>query len=118
MKSYSDCDVLILEDEILVAAQLEEYVAEIGCRPHVAYSVPEALRLVELQRFDLALLDMILDDELSLSVARAVMQRGIPYAVMTGHQSETVREVFGDAPVLAKPFDEPEVVAMLARLKP
>lgn len=117
MSRYEGYEVLILEDEILIAAQLEEFVTEIGCRPRVAYSVAEALRLIDLQKFDIALLDMSLDEELSLPVAEALKQRLTPFAVMTGHQPENVGEFFGDVPILGKPFAENEGVVMLGRLR-
>jgi DNA-binding response OmpR family regulator len=116
MEMFEGRNVLILEDELLIASALDDVLAELGCQTQLARRVQQAMTLLEDHYFDAAFLDMNLDGELSLPVAQALARRSTPYAFMSGYSSTEVREIFGDAPILRKPFSEGEVVQMLRAL--
>jgi DNA-binding response OmpR family regulator len=63
--------VLIVEDEIFIAAELEDTVRDAGAQViGPAMSAPDALRLIENQHITAAILDVRLGDHDSLDVAR------------------------------------------------
>lgn len=109
-------NVLIVEDEMLIAAQMEEALAELGCTTFAALRLDEALNLVATRRFDAAFLDLDLKGKPSLPVADELAQRGTPFAFMTGYQSPRIKTTYPDAPVLPKPFREDEIIKALASL--
>ena len=73
-------DVLIVEDEALVAWLLEDALIYFGHRPAgVAETMEEALSLADRRRPDLALCDLRLaDGDDGAAVAEALARRGIP----------------------------------------
>jgi CheY-like chemotaxis protein len=109
-------DVLIVEDELLIAAQLEEALSDLGCTPHCAGSLDHALRMVEERAFDAAFLDMNLRGEACLPIADALATRQTPFMFMSGYGSADVRNAYAGVPVLSKPFSEREIERALARL--
>jgi CheY-like chemotaxis protein len=71
--------VLIVEDEALVAFQLEDMLADLGCtinRP--ASRVGHALDLLGRQTVDAAVLNLNVGGELVYPVADALARRGLP----------------------------------------
>jgi CheY-like chemotaxis protein len=108
--------VLIVEDEMLIAAQMEEALADLGCTTCSALRLEEALSLVASSRFDAAFLDLDLKGKPSLPVADALSLQGIPFAFMTGYQSPRVKTRYPHAPVLPKPFKEGDIAQTLAIL--
>lgn len=68
--------VLVVEDELLVAMEMEEALAQMGCVVlEPAPSVARALALLERKTPDLALLDVNLGRERSTPVAEALLAR-------------------------------------------
>ena len=98
----SDKRVLVVEDEMLVAMQIEDMLSDLGCRSiTLAATVESALESLAENMFDLAMLDVNLDGTRSFAVAEALSDRHIPFAFATGYGAN---ERFGDRPVLNKPF--------------
>jgi DNA-binding response OmpR family regulator len=116
METFEGRNVLILEDELLIATALDDMLEELGCQTQLARRVQQAMTLLDGHHFDAAFLDMNLDGELSIPVAHVLASRCTPFAFMSGYNSTEVRELFGDAPILRKPFSEGDVVKMLRAL--
>lgn len=77
--------VLVVEDEALVALQLEDMLADLGCAIiGPASRVCQALDLLGGQRVDAAVLDLNVAGELVYPVADALASRGLPYIFATG----------------------------------
>lgn len=107
--------VLLIEDEFLVAAMLEDELAENGAQVvGPAASLEEGLRLTMTGGFDLAVLDWNLDGESSEPIARALQAAGVPFVISTGYG--VVPHGFAGCPVLAKPYDPLDLVRALAGL--
>jgi CheY-like chemotaxis protein len=118
-------DVLLVEDDELVRYALRRLLA--GChRPCLATSsVEEAQQLLAGHQPALVLTDYNLGGrwtgiDLLLWMRRSARLRGIPTLLMTGDDPEEVRERLaaaglGDVAVLAKPFEAPELIEVLAR---
>jgi CheY-like chemotaxis protein len=78
--------VLVAEDEALVAFQLEDMLAELGCAViGPASRVGQALDLLGRERVDAAVLDVNVAGELVYPVADALTAQGLPYIFATGY---------------------------------
>lgn len=107
--------ILIVEDEFLVSAMLEDELLDRGgIVVGPAASLSEALRLVDAGGFDAAVIDWNLDGESSAPIAQALMGMGIPFVISTGYG--VVPSEFANLPLLAKPYDPAELAIVLARL--
>jgi DNA-binding NarL/FixJ family response regulator len=108
--------VLVVEDEFLVALDLERMLQESGCE--VAGPVGDlasAVRMAEEGVFDLALLDVNIGGEPVTAVAEALAGRAVPVVFCTGYQAGNVPDRFPGMEILMKPFQAVDVVAALRR---
>jgi DNA-binding LytR/AlgR family response regulator len=99
--------VLIVEDEFLLAMELETLVECGGCIPvGPASSVGQALALIDGEEPDIALLDVNLKGQRATPVAAALQQRGVPYVLITGYSDAQLSEPeLRAAPRLDKPVN-------------
>ena len=110
--------MLVVEDEMLLALDLETLLEEQGCQVlEPARSVERALAVLETGRPDAASLDMNLNGEFSAPVAAALRKRGIPFVVVTGYSGKHEEDpMFREAPLMKKPYDSAEFINTLVRL--
>ena len=110
------CRVLIVEDEMLVAMELETVVAEQGCAViGPAPTVERALALLDRERPDAAILDVNLAGVTAAPVAAALTAAGVPFVLATGYVQELQPEMQA-APRVAKPVDHDQLLQTLARV--
>jgi DNA-binding LytR/AlgR family response regulator len=104
---FAGLRVLIVEDEFLLAMELESLVAVGGCTTlGPASSVRQALALIDGEQPDIALLDVNLKGERATPVAAALRDRGVPYVLITGYSDAQLSEPeLCRAPRLDKPVD-------------
>lgn len=106
-QSPSGMRVLLVEDEALIALDVKDMLARLGCvvigpAPRVA----EALELLEREEPELAILDVNLGRERVTPVAEALRERGIPFALATAYgRGQLSEESLREAPLLPKPID-------------
>lgn len=111
--------VLIVEDEFLIAMDIQDMLERLGWRViGPASSVSASLRLIETDVPSVAVLDMNLGKELVTPVAEALRARGVPFilASATASPAELGGEVFRDVPNVGKPLTERDLVTTLARV--
>lgn len=113
--------VLLLEDEALLARRLAAVLRQHGAEVFPANSVREADRLARAENFDLVLLDVNLPDGRGIDLLRpgAALAEGPVAVVMTaeGGVAGAVEALkLGAADYLAKPFDPDELPLRLARV--
>ncbi len=98
--------ILIVEDEPLIAMMLEDFLEVLDKRPvGPADSVAAALARIEDSKVDAAILDVNLrGGETSAPIAEALAARGIPFIFATGGSGDSVDDRFRDRPRLMKPF--------------
>ena len=77
------CNLLLVEDQLDLAALMEQALEDGGGRVTHAYSVFDALGLLDTQRFDGAVLDVELRDGVVFPVADRLAELGIPYLFTT-----------------------------------
>jgi DNA-binding response OmpR family regulator len=99
--------VLVVEDEGLIALEIETLLKEMGCVVFgPAPTVARALALIAQEEADFALLDVNLGGTRSTPVAEALRERGMPYALITGYDADQLPEpALGGIPYLGKPID-------------
>jgi CheY-like chemotaxis protein len=98
--------VLLVEDEALVSLLIQETLTDLGCEiVGPATTVAAAIAVLDAKHIDVALVDLALKGELCLPVADALVDKGIPFAFVTGYGAEMLRGTrHAEAPVLSKPF--------------
>ncbi|HEY8573918.1 HWE histidine kinase domain-containing protein [Phenylobacterium sp.] len=108
--------VLIVEDAVLLALELETGLSEAGAEViGPAYELEEAMALLDRQ-IDAAVLDANLNGRSVTPVAEALARRNVPFVFATGY-GETAGAPGGfDAPVIRKPYDVTQVSAAVAEL--
>ena len=111
--------ILIVEDEMLVAMNIEDMLIELGHEvAGIASRLEPALALVRDSGFDAAMLDVNLAGERSFPVADLLIARGIPFLFATGYGPEGIDARYRDQPVLQKPFRAGELLAAIEALAP
>lgn len=103
------CRVLVVEDEIFVAVEIESVVMELGHRPvGIASDLATALSLS--QDAELALVDLNLRDGLTgPAIGRALAQNGVTVLFMTANPAQIAGGVPGTLGVLPKPVSDEEL---------
>jgi CheY-like chemotaxis protein len=97
-------DVLIVEDDPIIALGLEDTVLSFGVPVvRVAANVTTALQMIDQRAPDFALLDVGLAQGKSFAVAERLARLGIPFAFATGYGADRVPQEFADRPRLPKP---------------
>lgn len=97
--------VLIVEDEFLVAIQLEDTLSALGCDVlEPAHSMDEAEKAVAESEFDVAVLDINIAGKAIYPIAEVLGARGIPFVFTTGYSREHIEEAWREAPTLRKPY--------------
>jgi DNA-binding response OmpR family regulator len=112
--------VMIVEDEFLVAMELESELTDHGCVVigPAGRSAP-AMALLENETPDAVLLDLNLDGETPTALAEALTRRCVPFIVVSGYGSRQAEpEILRNAPRLAKPVRRPELLEALTRALP
>jgi CheY-like chemotaxis protein len=102
--------VLVVEDEMTVAMLIEDMVSELAYE--VAAVVPrleDAMRLVDSDSFDLAMLDVHLNGKTVFPFAAELERREIPFLFATAYGPRGIPAEFGDHLVLQKPFGPVEL---------
>ena len=97
--------VLVVEDEFLVAMDIELMLRELGCEvlgPRA--DLASALRAAGEETLDVALLDVNLAGEPVTAVAEALAERALPFVFCTGYQAGNLPRRYPAAPTLTKPF--------------
>jgi two-component system, chemotaxis family, CheB/CheR fusion protein len=91
-KELAGRKVLVVEDEMLVAIDYCQHLAEAGAEIVGPFtSVSEALKGLDTAHFDFAVLDYALADQTSDDLQAALERRDIPFVVITGYPRVLVR---------------------------
>lgn len=98
MNDLTGTTVLLLEDEFLIALDAEQILTELGAaKVEVASTLADAEQLAENGRFDVAMLDVNINGEVSFPLAESLQRRGVPVVFATGYEMRN------------QPFPEPAV---------
>lgn len=110
--------VLVVEDESMIALQIEQALDEAGCTiVGPAARVLDALDLLETTEVDAALLDINVAGEPSFPVADMLMSRGVPFAFCTGYAGTSVLPSrYTGVALIAKPFTPANIIEAVEAL--
>lgn len=108
------CKVLIVEDEIFVAIEVESVVREMGHVP-VGIAADSRGAMVYAEEADIALVDLNLHDgPTGIEVGRSLAARGVTVVFITANPSQLGDGVPGALGVLPKPVNDQELRAAIA----
>jgi DNA-binding response OmpR family regulator len=105
--------VLIIEDEALIALDLEDALTTAGFEVvGIAKSLPEALAAVAQANFSVAIVDAFLSGESSAPIAEVLHTSALPFVVVSGYEADDLLWAQG-ARFVAKPFNYAELCSVL-----
>ena len=109
---------LIVEDERLVAMLIEDAITELGLAAVGPVGrVTAALKLLESETPEGAILDLNLAGEAVYPVAELLAARKIPFVFITGYGKPGVNTPFTDRPILQKPFMTAQIQRLVKELQ-
>jgi two-component sensor histidine kinase len=110
--------ILVIEDEALVALQLQADLESAGHQVvGPARSLQAGMRLAEREEIDVALIDVSLGRETSAPIADRLLARNVPFAFVTGYSDTAMLpEHLRTMPRLIKPYALRDVQRILAGL--
>lgn len=109
--------VLVVEDEWLIAEDHASSLTDAGYEiVGPASSVKMALRLIESEHIDVALLDIGLNGETSYPIADELKARGVPFAFLSGFVDKDVPVHLRGCRILAKPAAAASLVKLTKEL--
>lgn len=119
MQALSGKNVLIVEDEILVAMDIGYALEDVGATPvGPAPTLKSAMSIVSTGvKIDAAILDINLSGEDAFPAAAILHQRGVPFLFHTGHGACTnIETMFPGVPFYTKPMKMERLLDAVATL--
>lgn len=116
--SLDGCRVLIVEDEVIVAFNMECEVQDAGGEiVGPAHTLAEARALLN-EPIDVAILDINICGQSVWPIAQALRDRGIPYVLASANcgDAHAVDPAFTDVPCFDKPVPMARLIAAVAAL--
>jgi two-component SAPR family response regulator len=108
--------LLVLEDNVLQATNLADLLEAAGYRVlGPIRSVHEAMRVLEVDRIDGALLDIKLGDDNSTRIAETLTKRWIPVLFVSGYPKPDA-PTYENLAYLQKPYTEEQLLDSVAAL--
>jgi CheY-like chemotaxis protein len=87
MRQFSTLSILLLEDEYLIALDAEEILTSFGVKHiQIVNTLAAAAEAAESGDFDVAILDLNINGEMSFAVAEMFQRRGTPIVFATGYE--------------------------------
>jgi DNA-binding response OmpR family regulator len=109
--------ILVVEDEVLISAMLEDALADAGYRVIGPFDrVATARAAAETEDFEAAILDVRLDGAFVFPVADALLARDIPFIFTSGTDGSEIPPAYEAAPIVRKPYRLTDVTAALDEL--
>ncbi|UWQ17644.1 response regulator [Jannaschia sp. M317] len=110
-----DLNILIVEDEALVALDLSMMLEDCGAEVSgLCCTVEEAVAALGAKDIDAAILDVDLRGKPVFPVADRLREMNLPFVFHTGrYDTKTLTDRYGDVPVLVKPAGEDSIVSAL-----
>lgn len=115
-RPLADLQVLLVEDQALIALDTEEILRDLGAQGvTLSPSVISALEMLAIGDPDCAVLDLNLGHETSEIIADHLDEKRIPFVFATGYQdSVTIPERFSSVPVVRKPISQDSLSRQLS----
>ena len=105
--------ILIVEDEPLVAMDMQSMLSAAGCLPvGPAGTLREAKRLLAAEACDAALVDVNLKGQPIEDLLPSLRQAGVPFAFVTGYGPKVLSKTFEETVTISKPFTAEQLLAV------
>ena len=108
--------ILIVEDEPLVALEIDRSLRAEGARVVSAGYLESGLYSTEHPDLSAAVVDLHLGDGSGTALCRRLRRLGVPFLVHTGYPAMLIAPEWADVPVICKPAPPGEIVAALVDL--
>ena len=110
-------DVLVVEDDVLLALDLEQILRDCGVvQVRTTDSVPEAMAIIDERVPDFAFLDVKLGAQNSFEIAHRLVELAVPIAFVTGYDDDVpFHGAFEDVLKIRKPYDTETIRQALGR---
>lgn len=106
--------VLLVEDQMIVAMQVEDILHAAGCEVvGPVGTLQAAITLAHAEVLDAAVLDINLDGEKVYPAAEELQARGIPFILATGYGDAALPEKWRNRPRLSKPYRREQLEQLL-----
>ncbi|MBT3071245.1 response regulator [Rhodomicrobium sp. Az07] len=113
--SLTGVRVFFVEDEVLVAMLMEDFLEELGCVVAAsAHRIGTALQKLDQVSFDVAVLDINVAGETITPVAEELERRNIPFVFASGYCGAP-DERYASRPLLIKPFGQSDLATVLLK---
>jgi len=110
-----DLRILLLEDEPLIAIDVEQL-----CTDHGARSVTIVQDLAQIDAgevrslFDAAIIDLMLGGHSTLGFAQRLAEQNLPFIIASGHSAREVETLLPGIAIVEKPYSGMDLVEALA----
>ena len=109
--------IMVVEDDALVALDLETMLLNAGCEVIGPLArLDQAFPVAVKEEFDGALLDIHLRGELVYPVADVLVAREIPFMFLSGYSYRDLPRRFSDRPLWSKPYMTKTLLVKLAEV--
>lgn len=107
---------MLLEDEFLIALDVEQICHDEGCAEVLTFrdlaEIDDAV--LDGNRFDIAIVDVMIGDGVTLPLAERLQSRRLPFIFATGlSRHEDTFRAFPDVPVVTKPYASHHLVSAM-----
>jgi two-component system chemotaxis response regulator CheY len=118
MASFNDLSMLITDDSIIARKKIKGLLKDTGFKITEAVNGNEALEILEIERFDIILLDLLMPELDGFDVLRRLKDKNmkIPVIVISADIQEATRELcmeLGASGFLNKPPSKDELLATI-----
>ena len=115
-RPFENLTILLLEDEALIALDVEQLMLDHGAADvRVVREAGALLEPTALGHFDAAIVDVMLGSDPTTGFAQYLIENRIPFIFATGHSgSEDLFAEFSGIPIVGKPFFGSDLVESLA----
>ena len=107
--------VLLVEDEPLIALDIEHHLRRAGARVITAGHLDAALYMTEHPELSGAVVDLRLGDESAVPIFRRLAHRNLPFVVHTGYATDALQREWPAVPIIQKPASPDQITDALAQ---
>jgi ActR/RegA family two-component response regulator len=107
--------VLLVEDEPLIALDVEDQLRKAGARVITAGYLDAALYMTEHPDLSGAIVDLRLGADSAIPICRRLAHRNLPFVVHTGYAADAVQREWPSVPIIQKPATSDDIADALFR---
>jgi DNA-binding response OmpR family regulator len=114
LQTFNGHTVLVVEDEPLIALDIQATLSSAGAEVIVAPSLREGFAVAQQADISAAFLDVALGDGDCAPLCRTLTVRKVPFIFHTGYATGGVLDQWPNAPILMKPSTQEQLLDCLA----